>query len=112
MVKNNISEKQKNLMAILFFVLGIYLLFTVAADASATGMPWEGPVEKFKNSISGPWATAVATIGVVAAGAGLIFGGDQMGQFMKTAFYLVLVIALIISTNGLISMYSTSGALI
>ncbi|ECL3401065.1 hypothetical protein FS015_06640 [Campylobacter jejuni] len=44
-------------------------------------------------------------------GAGLIWGNEFSG-FIKTLFYIVIVIALIVGANSFMSLFSTSGALI
>jgi type IV secretion system protein VirB2 len=50
-------------------------------------------------------------VGIVAAGAVLIFGGEMSG-FLRTLVFLVLVIALIVNAGGLIKIMSGDGAMI
>ncbi|ECQ6131765.1 conjugal transfer protein TrbC [Campylobacter coli] len=93
---------------ILFLALGLgYAL----ASTTGAGLPWEGPLEQIKASITGPVAFTISILAVIGAGVGLIWGNEFSG-FIKTLFYLVLVIALIISAHNFISLFSTSGALI
>ncbi|WP_144600714.1 TrbC/VirB2 family protein [Campylobacter coli] len=92
----------------LFLVLGLeYAL----ASTTGAGLPWESPLETIKASISGPVAFVVSILAIIGAGVGLIWGNEFSG-FIKTLFYLVLVIALIVGANSFISLFSTSGALI
>ena len=80
--------------------------------AGAGGMPWEGPLTIIVTSITGPVAFAISVIGIVAAGAVLIFGGE-IGQFLKSTIILVLVIALIVlATNFLSGAFGIGAALI
>lgn len=97
---------------ILLVVIMAIFVFTPDLFASSAGMPWEGPLTQIRNSLSGPVAGVIALIGVVAAGAGLIFGSQEMGAFMKTIIYLILVISLVITANVVISFFSASGILI
>lgn len=95
---------------LLLAFLGVMLL---APDvfASAQNLPWEGPLDKVKESVTGPVAFVISLLGVVGAGAMLIFGGE-IGTFLKVLIFIVLVISLIIMANNFLAMYSTSGAVI
>jgi len=107
------SLLDKNSLFIKLFLLSIFVMILSPELFGATsGMPWEAPLEKVKSSLSGPVAGAIALIGVVAAGAGLIFGGQEMGPFMKTIVTLILVISLIITASSIISLFTGSGAVI
>jgi type IV secretion system protein VirB2 len=79
-----------------------------ATNISTTVMPWEAGLKLLITSITGPVATAISLIAIVAAGAALIFGGDMTG-FMRTAVYIVLVLGIIVSAAGLLSaLYTTA----
>lgn len=95
---------------ILFLLLVLGLSYAVASTSGA-GLPWEGPLETIKQSISGPVAFVVSLLALIGAGAGLIWGGELSG-FIKTLIYVVVVIALIVGANSFLSMFTTSGALI
>ena len=109
-----IVNKNKSLV---LSVLGLALLFMVVATpesamAGQTVMPWDGPMEKIKDSITGPWAAAISLIGVVIAGAMLIFGGE-LGEFARRIIMLVLVLSLIVAASSIIStLYGGGGALV
>ncbi len=84
----------------------------MAAGAGGGAMPWEGPLTIIVTSITGPVAFGISVIGIVAAGAMLIFGGE-IGQFLKSSIILVLVIALIVlATQFLSGAFGIGGALI
>ena len=82
------------------------------AAGAGGAMPWEGPLTIIVTSITGPVAFGISVIGIVAAGAMLIFGGE-IGQFLKSAIILVLVIALIVlATQFLSGAFGIGAALI
>lgn len=89
-----------------FFVLGLSV-----AMASTQGMPWEDPLTTIKNSITGPVAMIISLVAIVAAGVGLVFGGEFSG-FVKTLLYVVLVISIIVGAANILALFSTSGMLI
>ncbi len=94
-------------------ILGLLLLFMIDnAYAGGSSMPWDGPLDKIRKSITGPVAFAISLIGIVVAGAMLIFGGE-LGEFARRAIMLVLVLALIVAANNfLTALYAANGATI
>jgi type IV secretory pathway VirB2 component (pilin) len=80
-------------------------------DGQGQDLPFEGPLKKLKDSISGPVAFSISLIGIIAAGAVLIFGGEMSG-FIRTMVFLVLVIAIITNASGIMKIMSGDGALI
>jgi type IV secretion system protein VirB2 len=105
-----------------FLVLGgitfMYLMFAsnfaFAADTTGgggAGLPWEGPMDKLRQSISGPVAFIIALLGVIACGATLIWGGE-ISEFTRRIIYIVLVICLIVFANTLLTGALFSGATI
>ena len=75
------------------------------------GLPWESPLCKVSDSLSGPVAYAISLIGVVVTGAMLIFGGE-INEFARRIIMLVLVVALIVSATNVLSGLFSSGAVI
>lgn len=104
---------KKSNTANLFLVAFIGLvMFAPDVFASSTGLPWEDPLSAMVNSIKGPVAFGISVIAIVAAGAGLIFGGEITG-FLKTSIILALVISLIVlAVNVLSSVFGIGSALI
>lgn len=99
----------KNLL--LLGLLGL-IFADFAFGAGTTGLPWESPLETLRNSLTGPVAFSLSIVGILAAGAGLIFGGDING-FLRGACILVLVIALIVgATSALTTLFGVNGAVI
>lgn len=94
------------LITLLLLVVGVEL------SASSTGLPWEGPLTKIVNSVTGPIAFGISVIAVVAAGAMLIFGGEISG-FLKAIIIIALVVSLIVlAVNVMSSVFGVSSALI
>jgi len=102
-----------------FALLAITLFFGVinpahAADATpggGAGLPWEGPLEKLKQSISGPVAFVIALLGIIACGATLIWGGE-VSEFTRRIIYVVLVVCIIVFANTLLTGVLFSGAVV
>ena len=73
------------------------------------GLPYESALGKLRDSATGPYGFSVSIIGIVAAGAMLIFGGDVSG-FFRTMTLLVLVIALLVGSVNLLQTLFGVGA--
>ena len=103
-----IKTLQKNQMLLMYAFLAIALLVVFASSAHAAGtaggLPYEGWLEKLRNSVSGPVAFGVAMIGIVVSGAVLIFGGELNG-FFRTLVFIVLVMALLVGANSMLSTF-------
>ncbi|MBN2768432.1 MAG: TrbC/VirB2 family protein [Campylobacterales bacterium] len=106
--------KKQNTNTLTYVLFGLLALMLLSPDlmASTSGLPWEGPLMKMVDSIKGPVAFGVSVIAIVAAGAGLIFGGE-IGTFMKSAIILALIISLIVfAVNILSTAFGIGSALI
>jgi type IV secretion system protein VirB2 len=102
-----------------FAGLGLAVLAAMAMagpDAMASGagggsLPYESALETLQQSVTGPFAKAIALIGIVVAGGVLIIGGDMNG-FFRSACVLVLVISLIVAANAFLSgLYSDAATI-
>lgn len=103
------------LMAALFLVL-LFGAIEPAHAADATegggfGLPWESPLTKLKQSISGPVAFVIALLGIIACGATLIWGGE-VSEFTRRIIYVVLVVCIIVFANTLLTGALFSGAVV
>jgi type IV secretion system protein TrbC len=99
-------------MAVVFFAVCVLLLLPDMAHAtSTTDLPFATALDKVREAIKGPVAFTVSLIGIVAAGAVLIFGGEMSG-FLRTLVFLVLVIAIIVNAGNLVQMLGGDAALI
>src|SRR5438046_8838788 len=88
-----------------------FLLLTLAAltlSSSALGaqggqaLPWEAPLTRLQQSLSGPVAGAIAVIALVAIGVVLVFGGEGH-EVARRSVYAVCAIAVIVSTAPLLA---------
>lgn len=112
--KNTAALQSLLLLAIvmfLFFLLGDVANASEAQSAAGTSLPWEGPLKKLGDSITGPVAFGLSIMGLVAGGCALIFGGE-IGEFIKRLVYLVLVISIMVFAKNLLSSSLFSGALV
>lgn len=93
------------------------LLIADTASAGTTGsgggagLPWEAPLTKLRQSFSGPVAFSVALIGIIAAGATLIWGGE-VSEFARRMVYLVLVICVLVLSNTMLTGGLFTGAVV
>ena len=97
-------------------VFGAALIVTWWLDpawAVTTGtMPWEGPLKTLMKSVTGPVAMAISLLGVAVCGGMLIFGGE-LGEFTRRAVMLVMVIALLTGSAGIITtLFGSATALV
>ena len=87
------------------------LFLSVPAFAAGGGqaLPWEAPLTRLQQSLSGPVAGAIAIIALVAIGVTLVFGGEW-NEFARRAVYAVCAIAFIISASALLGGLFAVGA--
>ena len=90
----------------------VALLLLVATDAfaSSAGMPWEGPLDRLLQSLTGPVAKAVGVFAIVGLGFGIAF--SEGGSGLRKALWVVLGLAIAFSaTSFFISFMGFSGGL-
>lgn len=76
--------------------------------ATTTGLPWESPLEKILNSLTGPVAKILGVIAIVIAGFGIAFG--EAGSGMRRIFQVVLGLSIAFTASSLIvSLFGFSG---
>ena len=96
----------KTLFLLLTAVVAV--LFAEPALASDS-VPWEKGMTALQKSLTGPIATGLALVGIVAAGGMLLFGGEISG-FMKSIVYLVLVVSMIMCANKVLTLVGANEA--
>ncbi|MCP4284151.1 MAG: conjugal transfer protein TrbC [Gammaproteobacteria bacterium] len=82
-----------------------------ASVGTGGSLPYESWLTNLRNSVTGPVAFALSIIGIVVAGGVLIFGGELNG-FFRTLIFIVLVMALIIGAQNMMSTFFGRGAVI
>ncbi len=98
----------------LLLIVGFTLVFASQAHASAAaggGLPYEAWLTKLQASLTGPVAFSVSLIGIVGAGGVLIFGGE-LNAFLRTLVFIVLVMALLVGANTMMSGLFGTGAVV
>lgn len=83
-----------------------------ASASSGGGLPYESWLATLRQSVTGPIAFSVSIISLVGAGSMLIFGGADMNGFLRTMIYIVLVMALLVGAQNLMSSFFGQGAVI
>ena len=82
-----------------------------ASVGTGGGLPYETWLTSLQNSVTGPVAFTLSIIGIVVAGGVLIFGGDLNG-FFRTLIFIVLVMALLVGAQNIMSTLFARGAVI
>ena len=106
------SRENAKLVMLMLAVLCVFLLLPNAAHAAegtGGGLPYEGWLTNLRNSVTGPVAFALSIIGIVVAGGILIFGGELNG-FFRTLIFIVLVMALLVGAQNMMSTFFGRGA--
>lgn len=101
-----------NFTFVLFVTLALLFLFAphaMASEGSGGGLPYEGWLTQLRYSVTGPVAFTLSVIGIVIAGAVLIFGGDLNG-FFRTMVFVILVMALLVGAQNMMSSFFGRGA--
>lgn len=80
-----------------------------ASEGTGGSLPYESWLTNLRNSVTGPVAFALAMIGIVVAGGVLIFGGELNG-FFRTLIFIVLVMALLVGAQNMMSTFFGRGA--
>lgn len=107
-------EQKYYLYRRIFLVCCIAILFIAshpafASSTSGGGLPFDDWLTKIRQSITGPFAFTAAIVGLIGAGATLIFGGDMNG-FLRTLIFTVLVLSFIVAAQNTISAITGRGA--
>ena len=106
------SRENAKLALLGLLVLAAFLLVPGAAHAAegtGGGLPYEGWLGSLRDSITGPFAFTVAVIGIVVAGAVLIFGGE-LNDFARRLCYIVLVAGILLGATQIVGLFGSSGS--
>lgn len=97
---------------LLILLLALLLLYSpelLASEGTAGGLPYESWLKNLRQSITGPVAFSISMIGIVVAGGVLIFGGE-LNAFFRTLIFIVLVMALLVGAENMMSTFFGRGA--
>jgi type IV secretion system protein VirB2 len=113
MSRHTVALNRNTLLQLGLLVLLAFLFLAPQAAFASTGtggsLPYEGWLTNLQTSVTGPVAFALSIIGIVVAGGVLIFGGDLNG-FFRTLIFLVLVMALLVGAQNVMSTFFGRGA--
>ena len=96
---------------LLFSVILLLPSLAHAASTGGSGLEWETPLQKIRDSVTGPVAYAISLLGIVVTGAILVFGGE-INEFVRRLIMLVLVISLMVFAADLLNTLFNKGAVI
>lgn len=90
----------------LFAYVSVDTAFATATNGQA--LPWEGPLQRIMESISGPVAKIIGVIVIVMAGLGIAFG--ESGTGVRRMFQVVLGLSIAFTAASIIAtLYNRSG---
>jgi len=96
------------LFALVAFVL-LLPQHAFASEGTGGSLPYESWLTNLRNSVTGPVAFTVSIIGIVVAGGVLIFGGE-LNAFFRSLVFIVLVMALLVGAQNMMSTFFGRGA--
>ena len=99
------------------YVVGVLLTLCVllvphevyAAGTAGGGLPYESALTRLRSSVTGPVAFTLSLIGIVGAAGALIFGGELTG-FLRMMVFLVLLIAILVGAQNVLTTLFATGA--
>jgi type IV secretion system protein TrbC len=107
MVKE-LFKKGQNFVVKCLAVFTFCSIFLTNTYAATTGLPWEAPLQKILDSLTGPVAKVLGVIAIVIAGFGIAFG--EAGSGMRRIFQIVLGLSIAFTASTLVvSLFGFSG---
>lgn len=106
--KQSLSTIGQALILALFILIPAH---TFASTGTGGSLPYEPWLTSLANSVTGPVAFTLSVVGIVVAGGVLIFGGE-LNAFFRTMIFLVLVMALLVGAQNIMSGLFGRGAVI
>jgi len=100
-------KMNKKVMLILMVLVAVPSMLL----ASGSGMPWEGPMDKILNSITGPWLRFGTIVAIIVCSLAVAFG--EMQGFFKKAIYVVMGLSIACAAVGWgLTFFGFSGGLL
>ena len=91
-------------------LIGAQALF--AGGAGGGGLPWERPLNRVAQSMTGPVALSISLIALMVAGGTLVFGGE-LSEFARRSCVAVLAIAfLVLGAGFMTTLFGVGGAVV
>lgn len=92
--------------------VGVFFLAVCHAPLvmAATAFPWDSPLSKLSQNLTGPTSQSLALIGLFVAGGALVFGGD-LGDFSKRVTWMTLALSLMLNGAAFVNILANGTAL-
>ncbi len=98
--------------AIVAITAAAVLVPELAFAGSSQSMPWDSPIKKFTDSLTGPIAYGVSLTALAIGIIGTLWGGE-LNDMLRTVFKLTFgIAALVFAAQVLSSLFGVSGATI
>jgi type IV secretory pathway VirB2 component (pilin) len=91
-------------------LVSLFLLITSVSVLAGTVFPWDIPLSKLSQNLTGSTTTAIALIGLFVAGGALVFGGD-LASFAKKVTWMILALSLMLSGPAFLNVVTDGKAL-
>jgi type IV secretion system protein TrbC len=102
-------QHKRSLLKHIMIAVSVIAAASPAVASSGGSLPWEGPLEKIQESITGPVAGYIALAAVAIAGGMLIFGGE-LNDFARRLMYIVLVAGILLGATTIVGLFGATGA--
>lgn len=100
---NNKSKKSINKSLIFGIIVGVFAINSIFPDA-ILAMPWDGPLEELRSSITGRAAKSICAITVCFTG--VLIGMGEGGAAGRKALQLICGLALALGFMQILDMFS------
>ncbi len=90
------DKKNKRMFIFVAFAFAFFVNYSLFASPFGEPLPWEGPLQRIVDSLTGPVLRGVTIIAIVVSGIGFAFG-EGGGFFRKT---VGVVLGLSIATGA------------
>jgi type IV secretion system protein VirB2 len=102
-------SRRKNLLLLMLLCL-IATQPAFAGGGGGGGLPWETPLRRIADSLTGPVALSISLIALMVAGGTLVFGGE-LSEFARRSCVAALAIAfLVLGAGFMTSLFGVGGA--
>jgi type IV secretory pathway VirB2 component (pilin) len=107
-----ISSRDSKRVWLLTLLLLVATQAAWAGGAGGGGLPWETPLNRVAQSMTGPVALSISLIALMVAGGTLVFGGE-LSEFARRSCVAVLAIAfLVLGAGFMTTLFGVGGAVV
>ena len=108
-MKLQAETRNQILFCLVLLLLTLLPDLALASEGAGGTLPYESWLINLRNSVTGPVAFTLSMIGIVVAGGVLVMGGDLSG-FFRTLIFIVLVLAMLVGAQNMMSNFFGRGA--